>query len=210
MVLSRRGRRARPRRTGGRAGRGLVDTLEHAGVPAFGPTRKRRRGWSGRSRTPASSASAMTSRHRAMQCSPTAAGGDPLARRVRPPSSAKATGLAAGKGVIVPSTRAETVDAIVALLAGGEIVLEERLDGEEVSLLAFCDGRTVVPMPPAQDHKRIGEGDTGPNTGGMGAYAPAPVCPPEMVDELMAPCCNRPSTAWPPPAARTAACSTPA
>ena len=104
---------------------------------------------------------------------------------------AKADGLAAGKGVIIPDGRNATLGAVADLLggsvgaAGHRVVLEERLVGEEVSLLAFCDGRTLVAMPPAQDHKRLGEGDRGPNTGGMGAYAPAPCCPPELVDELV-------------------------
>jgi phosphoribosylamine--glycine ligase len=70
--------------------------------------------------------------------------------------------------------------------AGDEVIIEERLEGEEVSLLAFTDGVTVRSMPPAQDHKRLLDGDHGPNTGGMGAYAPAPVCPPEMVRTLTA------------------------
>ena len=103
----------------------------------------------------------------------------------------KASGLAAGKGVIVPDTLAEAEAALRAMMvtrelgsAGNEIILEERLSGEEVSLLAFTDGVTVRTMPPAQDHKRLLDGDHGPNTGGMGAYAPAPVCPPELVEEI--------------------------
>jgi phosphoribosylamine--glycine ligase len=68
--------------------------------------------------------------------------------------------------------------------AGDEVIIEERLSGEEVSLLAFTDGITVKPMSPAQDHKRVFEGDQGPNTGGMGAYAPAPLCPPHLVEEF--------------------------
>ena len=94
----------------------------------------------------------------------------------------KLDGLAAGKGVAVPSSERETTAAIEA--AGeGPFVLEERLTGPECSLLALCDGTTAVALPLAQDHKRIGEGDTGPNTGGMGAYAPAPV--PHTADELL-------------------------
>jgi len=94
----------------------------------------------------------------------------------------KLDGLAAGKGVAVPSSERETIAAIEA--AGeGPFVLEERLTGPECSLLALCDGTTAVALPLAQDHKRIGEGDTGPNTGGMGAYAPAPV--PHAADELL-------------------------
>ncbi len=89
----------------------------------------------------------------------------------------KLDGLAAGKGVIVPEGDADTETAIRSLAAQGPIVLEERLHGPECSLLALCDGRTARALPIAQDHKRIGEGDTGPNTGGMGAYAPAPLRP---------------------------------
>ena len=86
----------------------------------------------------------------------------------------KADGLAAGKGVVVPAGDTETESAIRNAAAAGTFVIEERLVGPEISLLAFCDGSTARPLPLAQDHKRIGEGDTGPNTGGMGAYAPAP------------------------------------
>jgi len=99
----------------------------------------------------------------------------------------KADGLAAGKGVIVAGSRAEAVDAIERMLvgrefgeAGAKIILEETLDGEEASILAFCDGHNVIMMPSSQDHKRIGDNDTGPNTGGMGAYSPAPVVTPPM------------------------------
>jgi phosphoribosylamine--glycine ligase len=103
----------------------------------------------------------------------------------------KASGLAAGKGVIVPGCADEAEAALRQIMldrefgaAGDEVIIEERLVGEEVSLLAFTDGVTVRPMPPAQDHKRLLDGDQGPNTGGMGAYAPAPLCPPEMVEDL--------------------------
>ena len=91
------------------------------------------------------------------------------------PVVVKLDGLAAGKGVAVPSTDAETVAAIADAASTGPFLLEERLRGPECSLLALCDGTTAVALPLAQDHKRIGEGDVGPNTGGMGAYAPAPV-----------------------------------
>jgi phosphoribosylamine--glycine ligase/phosphoribosylaminoimidazole synthetase len=87
----------------------------------------------------------------------------------------KQDGLAAGKGVVVPASDEETLDAIRTLIALGPIVLEERLTGPECSLMAMCDGTVARPLPIAQDHKRVGEGDTGLNTGGMGAYAPAPV-----------------------------------
>eukprot|EP00299_Pterocystis_sp_00344_P009868 c4288_g1_i1.p1 GENE.c4288_g1_i1~~c4288_g1_i1.p1 ORF type:complete len:398 (-),score=88.86 c4288_g1_i1:197-1231(-) len=104
----------------------------------------------------------------------------------------KASGLAAGKGVIIPETKEATIDAVKAVLverefgeAGAEVVVEEFLDGEEVSCLAFTDGTTVVAMPPAQDHKRVFDGDQGPNTGGMGAYAPAPVLTQELANIVM-------------------------
>jgi phosphoribosylamine--glycine ligase len=103
----------------------------------------------------------------------------------------KASGLAAGTGVILPESNAEAEDVLRRILlqgefgaAGDQVVIEERLAGLEVSLLAFSDGVTIRPMPPAQDHKNLLDGDRGPNTGGMGAYAPAPVCPAEMVAEL--------------------------
>ena len=86
----------------------------------------------------------------------------------------KQDGLAAGKGVIVPASDEQTAEAITSLIACGPIVLEERLTGPECSLMAVCDGKVALPLPIAQDHKRVGEADTGPNTGGMGAYAPAP------------------------------------
>jgi len=93
----------------------------------------------------------------------------------------KADGLAAGKGVTVAMTRAEAVAAIEAA-GDSALVIEEFLEGEEASLFALVDGETAVPLASAQDHKRVGEGDTGPNTGGMGAYAPAPV----LTEELQA------------------------
>ena len=91
------------------------------------------------------------------------------------PVVVKLDGLAAGKGVTVPGNDAETEQAIRSTALLGSFVLDERMSGPECSLLALCDGTTAVVLPLAQDHKRIGEGDTGPNTGGMGAYAPAPV-----------------------------------
>jgi phosphoribosylamine--glycine ligase/phosphoribosylaminoimidazole synthetase len=105
-------------------------------------------------------------------------------RQLGAPVVVKADGLAAGKGVTVPVTDDETRRAIAAAAAAGPFVLEQRLHGPECSLLALCDGTTAAALPIAQDHKRIGEGDTGPNTGGMGAYAPAPV--PYAADELVA------------------------
>jgi len=102
------------------------------------------------------------------------------------PIVVKADGLAAGKGVIVAQTLPEAQTAIADLFAQGftKIVVEEFLPGEEVSVLALCDGKTVIPLLPAQDHKRIGEGDRGLNTGGMGAYCPAPLAPPAVIERI--------------------------
>jgi phosphoribosylamine--glycine ligase len=96
----------------------------------------------------------------------------------------KADGLAAGKGVTVAMTREEAETAIEAA-GDGPLVIEEFLEGEEASLFALVDGETAVPLASAQDHKRVGEGDTGPNTGGMGAYAPAPVLTEELQQRSM-------------------------
>jgi phosphoribosylamine---glycine ligase len=103
----------------------------------------------------------------------------------------KADGLAAGKGVVVAQTRAEAEAAIDACLveqvfgsAGRKVVIEECLQGQEISVLAFTDGKTVVPMVPACDYKRVGDGDAGPNTGGMGAYAPPAVATPELIAQV--------------------------
>lgn len=94
----------------------------------------------------------------------------------------KADGLAAGKGVVVAMTLEEAKEAVTSLFAQGfnKLVIEEFLTGQEVSVLALTDGETIIPLLPAQDHKRIGEGDTGNNTGGMGAYCPAPLVTPEL------------------------------
>ena len=107
------------------------------------------------------------------------------------PIVVKADGLAAGKGVVVAQTVEEAVDAVNAMMedhifgaSGGRIVIEDCIVGEEASLLAFVDGKTIVPMISAQDHKRIFDNDEGPNTGGMGAYAPAPVMTPELVQTV--------------------------
>jgi phosphoribosylamine--glycine ligase len=102
------------------------------------------------------------------------------------PIVVKADGLAAGKGVIVAQTLEEALTAVDELFAQGfsKLVIEEFLQGEEVSALALTDGITIRPLLPAQDHKRIGEGDTGKNTGGMGAYAPAPLATPELMTRI--------------------------
>lgn len=104
----------------------------------------------------------------------------------------KASGLAAGKGVILPDTFEEAKSVLENIFvektfgdAGNEVVIEERLSGQEVSLMAFTDGTTIIPMLPAQDHKRLLDHDEGPNTGGMGAYAPAPIFTADMMNEAM-------------------------
>src|SRR5437879_8584469 len=106
------------------------------------------------------------------------------------PIVVKADGLAQGKGVIVAGTRTEARDAVRAMLernafgeAGSRVVIEEFLDGVELTVMAFTDGKTVIPLSPAQDHKRVGDRDTGPNTGGMGAYAPTPITTRDLVDQ---------------------------
>ncbi|WP_333795536.1 phosphoribosylamine--glycine ligase [Hyphomicrobium sp.] len=107
------------------------------------------------------------------------------------PIVVKADGLAAGKGVVVAESRAEAEAAIDACFAGAfgaagaEVIVEECLVGEEASFFALCDGTTALALATAQDHKRVGDGDTGPNTGGMGAYSPAPVMTPGLVERTM-------------------------
>jgi len=159
---------------------GLVDALEAEGVAAFGP----------------SEAAAALEGSKAFMKDLCAREGIPTAayRRFRDAAAAKAyiaeqgvpmvvkaDGLAAGKGVVVAATVAEAQEAVDAALgerrfgsAGSEIVVEEFLEGEEASFFALIDGANVLPLAAAQDHKRVGDGDTGPNTGGMGAYSPTP------------------------------------
>lgn len=103
----------------------------------------------------------------------------------------KATGLAAGKGVILPSSKKEAYEGLKNIMinkefgsAGDEVVIEEYLEGEELSFLTFSDGHTIKSLPPAQDHKQIDDGDNGPNTGGMGAYAPTKVATPQLIEEV--------------------------
>ncbi len=111
--------------------------------------------------------------------------------RFTAPYVLKADGLAAGKGVVIAETRAEAEEALADMFggafgeAGAEVVIEEFMVGEEASFFAITDGATIVPFGSAQDHKRVGEGDTGPNTGGMGAYSPAPVLTPALEAEVI-------------------------
>jgi len=199
---------------------GIVDALQAAGVRCFGPTRAAARlesskvfakEFMARHGIPTGRAAIFTAYEPALA----------YLRRSDGPVVIKASGLAAGKGVIVPETPAEAEVALRQIMverqfgaAGDEVLIEERLTGPEVSLLAFCDGRTVAAMPPAQDHKRVFDGDRGPNTGGMGAYAPAPIAPPALVEELVAavlrPAVEGMGRAWRPKGPPTWACSTPA
>nr|HMN62041.1 phosphoribosylamine--glycine ligase [Anaerolinea sp.] len=169
---------------------GLADALEQAGVRVFGPS-------AAAAEIESSKVFAKAFMQRAGIPSArfaTFTEYDPAAAHlaaVEYPVVIKASGLAAGKGVILPDTLEDGHAALRRILverefgeAGRAVVIEERLSGPEVSLLAFTDGRMVRAMLPAQDHKRLLDGDRGPNTGGMGAYAPAPICPPEMVEQL--------------------------
>lgn len=108
------------------------------------------------------------------------------------PLVVKADGLAAGKGVIVCDDAGQALEAVEKIMvgkkfgsAGASVVVEERLSGEEASFIALCDGRTIIPLASSQDHKRVFDGDRGPNTGGMGAYSPAPVVDSEMHDKIV-------------------------
>lgn len=158
---------------------GLVDALDECGVRAFGPTKAAAR---------LEGSKAFMKDLCAKYNIPTAAYGrftdiDQALSFIRlkgAPIVVKADGLAAGKGVVVAMTMAEAEEAVRDMLsgnsfgnAGAEIVVEEFLDGEELSFFAIADGKHVLPLTSAQDHKRVGDGDTGPNTGGMGAYSPA-------------------------------------
>lgn len=113
-------------------------------------------------------------------------------KSVNHPVVLKASGLAAGKGVIIPTSTEEALAGLNDIMvskefgdAGSEVVVEEFMTGQELSILAFSDGYTALALPAAQDHKRIGEGDTGLNTGGMGTYSPAPVATKEIEAEIM-------------------------
>jgi phosphoribosylamine---glycine ligase len=160
---------------------GLVDRLAAAGVAAFGPTEA-----AARLEGSKSFAKYFMKRHRIPTAGFTVHEGgaaltEALSARAEGPVVLKADGLAAGKGVRVCASRQEALAAVPEMLDGSlgdaarSVLVEECLIGEEVSFHVLCDGTRIVPLDPAQDHKRLGDGDRGPNTGGMGAYAPAPV-----------------------------------
>ena len=173
---------------------GLADKLEAAHILAFGPSAQAAR---------LEGSKGFMKDAIARFGVPTAAYGrfkDPVAakdfiRRQGAPIVVKTDGLAAGKGVVVAQTVEEALAAVDAMMsdkrfgeAGDEIVIEEFLQGEEASFFALVDGETALPLAAAQDHKRVGDGDTGPNTGGMGAYSPAPVVTPEAERQIMHDC----------------------
>lgn len=162
---------------------GIADALAEAGVRCFGPSAAAARleGSKAHAKAVMDAAGVPTGAHEivsTVDAGLAAIGG-------RYPAVIKADGLAAGKGVVIAADEAEATAALAAMIVErrfGEtdVLVEEFLDGEELSLLALCDGERAVPMAPAQDYKRIGEGDTGPNTGGMGSYSPVPGIGPEQ------------------------------
>lgn len=163
---------------------GVADAVRKRGIPVFGP-----------SRAAAQLESSKSFAKRVMD-----AAGVPTGRAVRAgtleeaaaaldefgaPHVVKADGLAAGKGVLVTTDRDAALAHAEHYLQLGPVLVEEFLDGQEVSLFLLADGSTVLPLSPAQDYKRVGDGDTGPNTGGMGAYSPLPWLPDGFVDEVV-------------------------
>lgn len=176
---------------------GLVDELEAAGIRAFGPRANAAEieGSKSFAKDLMKKYGIPTARYEVFTAAEPARA---YIRQEGAPIVVKADGLAAGKGVIVAMTEQEALDAVDAIMedhsfgdAGARVVIEEFMEGEEASLLAFTDGTTIRPMISAQDHKRAYDGNRGPNTGGMGTYAPAPVMTPEMteraVEEILKP-----------------------
>jgi phosphoribosylamine---glycine ligase len=166
---------------------GVVDALDARGVPAFGPTRTAARleGSKAFAKELMEAAGVATATWRAVTS--VAEGMEAIDRY---PAVLKFDGLAAGKGVVIAGDEAEARTALEDFLerrrfGEGPVVVEEALEGEELSLLALCDGETAVPLAPAQDYKRIGDGDEGPNTGGMGSYSPVPGIDRARVEELV-------------------------
>src|SRR3954463_372525 len=169
---------------------GIVDDLEAAGFRTFGPMKSAAQleGSKGFTKDLCRANNIPTAAYeRFTKPAPAKA----YLQKTGVPIVIKADGLAAGKGVVVAQTLAEANAAIDMMFEGGlgaagaEVVIEEFMVGEEASFFALCDGETAVPLASAQDHKRVGDGDTGPNTGGMGAYSPAPVMTPEMTARTM-------------------------
>jgi phosphoribosylamine--glycine ligase len=166
---------------------GVADAVRAAGIPVFGPSAAAAQLEGSKSFAKDVMAKAEVPTAQADTCTTGDEAHQALQSR-RPPYVVKADGLAAGKGVLVTEDplAAETFARDVLSTVGARVVVEDYLDGPEVSLFAITDGTTVLPMLPAQDHKRVGDGETGPNTGGMGAYAPLPWLPSGTVDEIQA------------------------
>ena len=170
---------------------GLADDLSAAGIRVFGPSARAAQleGSKGFTKDLCARYDIPTAAYGRFNNAPKAKA---YVRQVGAPIVVKADGLAAGKGVTVAMTLDEALEAIDTCFegafgaAGAEVVVEEFLEGEEASFFCLCDGTTAIPFGTAQDHKRVGEGDTGPNTGGMGAYSPAPVMTQDMIDRVMA------------------------
>jgi phosphoribosylamine--glycine ligase len=169
---------------------GLADRLRAIDVPVFGPSAKAAalegsKGFSkdfmARHRIPTAAYARFTEAKKAKA----------FLDQLKPPFVLKADGLAAGKGVVIAEDRATAEAEIDAMLGGrfgaasASLVIEEFMAGEEASFFALCDGETAVPLAGAQDHKRVGDGDVGPNTGGMGAYSPAPILDQAMQQQVM-------------------------
>lgn len=170
---------------------GVVDAFRSAGLPIWGPTRYAAqlegskafaKDFLARHRIPTAGYQVFTEVYQALG----------YLREKGTPIVIKADGLAAGKGVIVAMSQHEAEAAVIDMLtankfgaAGARVVIEDFLDGEEASFICMVDGKTALPMATSQDHKRIGDADTGPNTGGMGAYSPAPVVTPEIHARIM-------------------------
>jgi phosphoribosylamine--glycine ligase len=169
---------------------GIADDLRAAGIRVFGPSKAAAQleGSKGFTKDLCARQNIPTGAYRRFT---DAAEAKAYVQEQGAPIVIKADGLAAGKGVTVAMTIEEALQAIDACFdgafggAGTEVVVEAYLDGEEASFFCLCDGKTALPFGTAQDHKRVGDGDTGPNTGGMGAYSPAPVMTPELVERTM-------------------------
>jgi phosphoribosylamine--glycine ligase len=169
---------------------GLADALRAEGIKTFGPGAKGARLEGSKAYAKKLMASKNIPTAMAREFS-SAAEAIRYVSELASPVVVKADGLAAGKGVTVCDTIEIAERAILEAMeerrfgdSGEHVLIEEKMEGEEVSILAFCDGRDVAVMEPAQDFKRVFDGDRGPNTGGMGSYSPVPICPPELVDRV--------------------------
>jgi phosphoribosylamine---glycine ligase len=171
---------------------GIVDDLTKAGIKVFGPSRlaAQLEGSKGFTKDLCKEFNIPTAAYGRFKDKAAALGY--LAKHPALPIVIKADGLAAGKGVVIAETKGEAEAAVTACFdgafgaAGAEVVIEEFMTGEEVSFFCLCDGETALPLSSAQDHKRVFDGDKGPNTGGMGAYSPARIFTPELAERTMA------------------------